>query len=165
MRDPPAQKELESARAAWLSSAGARHGAEVSDAGTFIVPAASLQVSRFIPTSFSVIFFNSVLSSSSLPCVIVSLELVQSKKNPNSQERISRDFLNIQTVASFCYFLYVCSRSYMHFFFYFKNTRNPIKGINDTQPFYPQTRSGRDPYGSTLVSACASARVCAAMLP
>lgn len=70
VRDPPAQ-ELESARAAWLSSVGARHGAEVSDAGTFIVPAASLQVSRFIPTSFSVIFSNSVLSSSSLPCVIV----------------------------------------------------------------------------------------------
>lgn len=80
VRDLPAQKELESARAAWLSSVGARHGAEVSDAGTFIVPAASLQVSRFIPTSFSVIFFNSVLSSFSLPCVIVSLELVQSKK-------------------------------------------------------------------------------------
>lgn len=57
VRDPPAQKELESARAAWLSSVGARHGAEVSDAGTFIVPAASLQVSRFIPTSFSVFFF------------------------------------------------------------------------------------------------------------
>lgn len=71
VRDPPAQKELESARAAWLSSVGARHGAEVSDAGTFIVPAASLQVSRFVPTSFSVIFFNSVLSSFSLPCVIV----------------------------------------------------------------------------------------------